>query len=299
MEIHGANTLLVTPFTATGEVDHDSLRALIDFVLAGGVHGAMALGSSGEFFTLTMPERRDVTRTLIGQVRGRVPVTIGIGADSTANAVELARMAESEGADCLLALPPLYFDRSPQAQELHFGAIAASVTIPVMLYDGAGGVAISASTMARCAERHPNIRYAKQATPEPERVSEIISQAPGVAPLAGDDTLLLAALRRGAVGSATAIGNLAPRTIAALHESHAEGDLGKATALFAEISPLVQVTSAPKVEFIARIKEILAANGVIRSAFVRPPLTPLQPEDVEELLSIVAHLKPTELETAR
>src|SRR5689334_21990192 len=78
LEICGPHTLLVTPFDHHGNVDLESMTNLIEFVIEEGVHGVMALGSSGEFFTLSMGERHLVMKHVIEVVCGRVPVTIGI-----------------------------------------------------------------------------------------------------------------------------------------------------------------------------------------------------------------------------
>ncbi len=290
MTITGANTLLVTPLDGEGEVDLKSLTRLTEHVLSEGVHGVMALGSSGEFFTLSQGERWSVMRHVVEVVAGQVPVTLGVGSDSTAGAVENARFAEDVGADCVLVLPPLYFDQSPQAQLLHFTTIAHATDLPVMLYDGAGGVAIPPAVIAEVNAAAPNVRYVKQATPEPHRTAAIIAAAPNVAPLAGDDTLLLTSLRNGATGSSTAIGNLMPRCISQVHEAHDAGDVEQATALFTSLMPVVLATSAPKVEFIARIKSLLAAKGVIDHPYVRPPLHLLDPAAEEELHRICRHL---------
>ncbi|GAA2973023.1 dihydrodipicolinate synthase family protein [Streptomyces enissocaesilis] len=291
MSISGANTLLVTPFKADGELDLKSLGDLTEFVISGGVHGVMALGSSGEFFTLSWSERVEVMKHIADVVGGRVPLTLGVGADSTAACVELIQAAESCGADCALVLPPLYFDQSPHAQALHFTTVARAADIPVMIYDGAGGVAVPPSVIAAVRAEAPNVQYVKQATPEPHRTREILDLAPGVLPLAGDDTLLLTSLRNGAVGSSTAIGNVLPQTISRLHEEFDAGNVSEATELYTKLMPAVLATSAPKVEFIARLKVLLNAMGVITNAHVRSPLRPLDDATRGELLEVASHLK--------
>ncbi|GAA3797916.1 4-hydroxy-tetrahydrodipicolinate synthase [Streptomyces coacervatus] len=287
LSMSGANTLLVTPFDADWELDLPSLTSLTEYVLAGGVHGVIALGSAGEFFALSTQERVQVMKHVVQTVDGRVPVTVGIGADSTANAIELGLQAQAAGADCVLVVPPMYFDQSPEAQVIHFTAILNALDIPAMLYDGAGGVSITPDTIARVAAQAPNAQYVKVATPDPQRSAEILKAAPTVTPFAGDDMLLLAALRNGALGSATAIGNLEPKTLSDLHTAHLEGDLKRATALYAQLAPAIMATSAPKVEFIVRIKAILAAAGVIATDRVRSPLHGLDQEARDELLAVV------------
>ena len=92
MEYYGIHTALATPFTKTGRaIDHRKLRALVDDQIAAGIHGLVVCGSTGEFPALSGKERRAVTETVCKAARGRVPVTVGVGAMSTVEALALAR----------------------------------------------------------------------------------------------------------------------------------------------------------------------------------------------------------------
>src|SRR6516162_1539044 len=98
-QLRGVLTALATPFTADGTIDEASLRILVNRSIAGGVHGVVACGSTGEFSTLSSSERRLVVEIVVDQVAGRVPVIAQTGATSTAEAVRLSRHAQSAGAD--------------------------------------------------------------------------------------------------------------------------------------------------------------------------------------------------------
>jgi 4-hydroxy-tetrahydrodipicolinate synthase len=104
----GTHVLLVTPFDMAYGFDDKSMHSLIDHVVSQGVQGVVALGTTGEFFTLAPRERAAVIDTVVSAVAGRVAVTVGVGADSTSGAVELAQHAQAAGADCVMVLPPLY-----------------------------------------------------------------------------------------------------------------------------------------------------------------------------------------------
>lgn len=284
----GANTLVVTPFDDSGELDHKSMASLIDFVLGGGIQGIIALGTTGEFFTLSGAERVEVMRSVVTQVAGRVPVTLGVGADGTAAAVELARAAREAGADCVMVLPPLYFDQSPAAQIEHFTTVARSTALPVMLYDGAAKIPVPAEVVAEVAKRASNVRYVKLAFTDPERASDIRRLAPGVVPLAGEDSALLSTFRAGAVGSTIATGNIQPREVMAVHEAYHRGDLDEAYTIFTNtLLPAMVAISIPERNFIARFKAVAAAMGVIASGHVRSPLRQIDAESREELLMVM------------
>src|SRR5262249_61850707 len=102
----GVLTALATPFAADGNVDEALLRALVDRSIAGGVHGVVACGSTGEFSALSSDERRLVVEIVVDHVAGRVPVIAQTGATSTAEALRLSRHAQAARADVLMAVAP-------------------------------------------------------------------------------------------------------------------------------------------------------------------------------------------------
>ncbi|WP_251050581.1 dihydrodipicolinate synthase family protein [Streptomyces sp. ISL-86] len=284
----GTHVLLVTPFLPNHERDRESLASLIEHVLGAGADGVIALGTTGEFFTMSAAERADAIDDVVELVRGRVAVTIGVGSDSTAEAVKLARHAQSAGADCVMVLPPFYFAKSAEAQLAHFAAIAEAVDIHVMIYDGADGIEVDAATIATLAQERDNVRYVKMALPAPQRIAALRRLAPQVTVFAGDDATLVPALRLGAAGSAIATGNFLPREVITIHTAANSGDWEKASEVFASnLLHGVAATANPKVQFIARIKEVLVAQGVIAHATVRPPLAQLGPHDKADLLASV------------
>lgn len=282
----GTHVLLVTPFLPDYGRDRKSLASLIDHVIDAGADGVIALGTTGEFFTMSAAERTEVIDDVIALVRRRVAVTIGVGSDSTAEAVGLARHAQAAGADCVMVLPPFYFARTPEAQVAHFAAVAKAVDISVMIYDGADGTKVDAESVAILAREFSNIRYVKMALPDPQRIVALRRDVPQVTVFAGDDATLVNALRLGAAGSAIATGNFMPREVIALHQVANSGDWDKASELFTgALLPGIFATATPKNQFIARIKAALAAQGVIAHATVRTPLTPLTDWESADLLS--------------
>jgi len=285
LTVGGTHVLLVTPFLPNHTRDRDSLVSLIDHVIDAGADGVIALGTTGEFFTLTTAERVEVMTDVLEIVAGRVAVTIGTGSDSTAEAVSLAQHAQQAGADCVMVLPPFYFATSAAAQLAHFRTVARAVDISVMIYDGADGITVDAPIVAALADELDNIHYVKMALPAPRRVTELRQLAPSVTVFAGDDVTLVNALRNGAAGSAIATGNFMAREVIALHSAASAGNWDKATQLFAEgLLQGVAATANPKTQFIARIKAVLAAQGVIEHPTVRPPLTPLCEQEMADLL---------------
>lgn len=287
LPLNGLHTLLVTPFEVDGAFDRKSMGALIDHVTTDGASlGVVVLGTTGEFFGLTEGERVEVARAAIDAAKPRaVPVTVGVGAIGTAGSAELARSAEQLGADCVMVVPPVYFDLTDTAQLRHFVTVARATTLPVMIYDGAGGIPVSAETIRLAAAQAPNIRYAKLALPDPGRIARLRELAPSITIFAGDDTSLVAGLRGGASASAIATGNIQAPDVAAIHDAVSDERFADAEKIFRQaIVPSVVATSVPKHEFIARFKVVLAHLGVIATDVVRSPLSPISAQDKEQLL---------------
>lgn len=131
----GIVTPLVTFLTAEGEPDPAAMRALVDAQIASGIHGLLAVGSTGELGSLTPVQRTRTIEIVTDAAGGRVPVWGGVAGLGTQEAVVAARDAVAAGADAVLVLPPLFFDSADGELERHFEIVAAAVDVPVIAYD--------------------------------------------------------------------------------------------------------------------------------------------------------------------
>ena len=169
--IHGSVVALVTPMTASGAIDHAALARLVEFHIAAGTHGIVAVGTTGESPTLDHDEHIGVIAEVVRLVEGRIPVIGGTGANSTSEAIELTRAAADAGVDaCLLVTP--YYNKPPQeGLYRHFRAVAEAVAIPQILYNVPGRTAcdLQTDTVLRLAEI-PNIVGLKDATGSLEKL---------------------------------------------------------------------------------------------------------------------------------
>jgi 4-hydroxy-tetrahydrodipicolinate synthase len=286
-ELTGSQVLLVTPFGDDGEIDEESLARHVDFVVEGDVDGIIALGTTGEFFSLSASERAEAMGTIARLVRGRVPLTFGIGDASTRVSIELGRRAAEVGAACVMLQPPFYYPYSPPAIREHFLTVARAVDLPLMVYDGAAGIELSIELLDELTRVAPNIRYAKFSLPKPAKYSAAAQGAPNLRVFCGDDNILLLALRNGAAGCTVGCGNLQPHEVASVCRRYADGEVDGARELHnARIAPAAGICNT-KSEFIRCFKEVLAEKGIIRSPYTRPPLLPLEPTYREELLGVM------------
>src|SRR5688500_2334351 len=168
-------TALVTPFTATGELDERSLRSFIDWQIASGVHFLVPCGSTGEAATMTLAEHRRVVEITVEQTPGRVPVVAGAASNDTRTASDLSRAMASLGATHLLHASRRYNERPQRGSVAHLDAIADAVGIRVVVYNvpGRTGSNVEAATTLELAD-HENIAAVKEASGNLSQIGEII-----------------------------------------------------------------------------------------------------------------------------
>jgi 4-hydroxy-tetrahydrodipicolinate synthase len=243
-DLHGVLSAMATPFTPGGEsVDEPALRALVERTLAGGVHGLVPCGSTGEFAALSHDERRVVAEIVIDQAAGRVPVVPHTGAMTTREAVVLSRHAEQAGAAGVMVVAPYYEPLSPAEISTYYRDIAQAISIDVMIYNlpMATGVNLTPADIAKLATDVPNIRYVKDTSGDLSQAARLIHDYGGVvSTFVGWDTLYLASLIEGSPGSVIGAANIVPAELAAIYDAVYVGDLAQARATWHEIFPLMQ-----------------------------------------------------------
>lgn len=207
----GVIPALVTPFL-NGEVDEKGFVALVERQIAGGVHGLVPVGTTGETSTLSHDEHKRVVELCVKTARGRVPVIAGAGSNSTDEAIDLVRHAKTVGADAALVVTPYYNRPSQEGMYQHYKAINDAVELPVFVYNvpGRTGVDISNDTLVRLSKL-PNIVGIKDATGDLTRISlQRITCGPDWVMLSGDDPTALGYMAHGGHGVISVTANVAP-----------------------------------------------------------------------------------------
>lgn len=229
----GSMVALITPMKEDGGLDEAGLRRLVDFHVAQGTQGLIAVGTTGESATLDEDEHCRVIRWVVEQAAGRVPVIAGTGANCTTEAIRLTRCAQQAGADACLLVTPYYNKPTQEGLYLHFRTIAEAVNIPQILYNVPGRTAcdMAPETTIRLA-RIGNIAGIKDATGDLSRV-EVLRVGCGAdfALYSGDDATGCEFMLRGGHGVISVTANLAPRQMAAMCHAALNGERARAEAL--------------------------------------------------------------------
>ncbi len=238
--IRGSIVALITPMLDDGSVDYAALRKLIDWHIAEGTDCVCVVGTTGESPTVTVDEHCEIIRVAVEQAAGRLPIMAGCGANSTKEAIELARFAKKVGAQCQLQVVPYYNKPTQEGQYLHFKSIAESVDLPLVLYNVPGRTVadMAHDTVMRLAEV-PGIIGIKEATGNIDRAQWLIKQAPvGFSIYSGDDPTAIALMLCGGHGNVSVTANVAPRLMHALCVAAIAGDSRAAIALHQQLMPL-------------------------------------------------------------
>ena len=240
--ITGSIVALVTPMHEDGSVDYAALRKLIDWHVAEGTDCIGVVGTTGESPTVNVEEHCEIIRVAVEQAAKRVPILAGCGANSTAEAIELAKFAQKVGADCQLQVVPYYNKPTQEGQYLHFKAIAEATggDLPVMLYNvpGRAGADMLHDTVLRLAQV-PGIFGIKEATGNLERAQWLIKETPAeFSVYSGDDPTAVGLMLMGGKGNVSVSANVAPRLMHELCMAAIAGDVKRAMQIQFQLLPV-------------------------------------------------------------
>ena len=273
--ITGSIVAQATPLHEDGSVDYPTLRKLVDWHIAEGTDCIGVVGTTGESPTVNVEEHSEIIRVSVEQAKGRVPVMAGCGANSTSEAIELARFAKKVGADCQLQVVPYYNKPTQEGQYRHFVAIAEAVELPMVLYNVPGRTVADMlhATVLRLTQV-PGIVGIKEATGNIERAQWLIKDVPaGFAVYSGDDPTAVALMLCGGQGNISVTANVAPRLMHELCVAAVAGDAAAAMKIQLQLLPLhkhlfVEANPIP-------VKWAMARMGLCGGT-LRLPMTPLE-----------------------
>ena len=295
----GVFPIAPTPFTASGELDFDGMRRVLDCMIDQGVDGICILANYSEQFLLADDERDSLLGLCLEHIGGRVPVIVTCSHYSTRIAAARARRAAAAGANMLMLMPP-YHGATLKADEKgmleHFAAIAAAAQLPIMVQDAPlAGVNLSVHFLARLAQEVPLVSYFKIEVPNAAAKLRALIEAGGKSiqgPFDGEESItLMADLDAGATGTMPSA--LLPDLIKPVLEHQRKGQRELALAAYANILPLINFENRQC--GLRATKTVMMEGGVIKSDAVRHPLEALHPATRKGLLELARAANPLAL----
>ena len=281
-------TAMVTPFDKDRAVDYKSLEKVVSYLIEKQTDAIVVSGTTGENPTLTLEEEQEILLCVKSTSAGQCKVIMNSGSNSTETAIKSSKKAQELGADALLSVVPYYNKPSQQGLKEHFGAIAKSVDLPIILYNipGRTGIDMKPETIAFLAKEYSNIVAVKQSNSNLDLVSEIKMLAPEDFTIySGDDSLTLPMLSIGAHGVISVASHVAGPQIKSMIRNFKEGQVKVASNMHKLLYPLfkmifVQPNPTP-------IKALLSRLGLIEN-YVRRPLVEVDEQlrlELEECLN--------------
>ncbi len=280
-------TAMVTPFDEKREIDFQAAEKLAKHLINTGSDAILVTGTTGESPTLTHEEEYELLYAVKGVSSGSAKIIMGAGSNSTKTAIESSKKAQEIGADAILSVVPYYNKPNQQGMIEHFGAIAKSVDIPIILYNipGRTGVNMQPSTVAFLAKEYPHIVALKQSFPDMDVITELKSVCPDdFAIYCGDDSLTLPMLSLGAHGVISVASHVVGDEIKSLIHNFKSGQVKAARNMHQKLYPLF------KKLFMAAnpvpVKAVLSRLKMIEN-YVRRPLVELNEIERAELFDVL------------
>ena len=264
----GIGVALATPFLDDKSIDFESLKRLIDHIIAGGVDYLVVLGTTGESATLTASEKAQVLKASVEYNKGRVPLMLGLGGNATQKLLDEIEATEFYGVASILSVSPYYNKPTQEGIIAHYKALADASPVPLVLYNIPGRTMsnLTASTTLALSH-HPNIVGIKEASGNLEQCMQIAASMPkDFLLLSGDDLLTKPILSIGGSGVISVLANALPATFKTMIEGDSEASLEAAYSLL-ELNSLMYLEGNP-----VGLKNLLLHQGIITSDQVRLPL---------------------------
>lgn len=300
MQLTGIYPPLATPFV-NQELALDYLAENVRQLATTGLTGFVALGSNGELPALTEAEKLQVLETVVANAHADAQIFVGMGYESTKQALAFIAQAAKHGAQAALVLPPSYYTSAltPDVLRDYYAALADEAALPILIYNMPANTGINLGPdVAVPLAQHPRIIGMKDSSGNIVQITEVIRQTQDAdfAVMAGSASFLFTSLCVGATGGVAALANLAPRECVELFDHFQRGEIGKARALqYRLMAPNAAVTTRFGV---AGLKAAMTLCGY-EGGEPRHPLTPLPPDQHEIMRGILAEARLLSGETRR
>lgn len=286
MSFHGIIPPVVTLFDEAGNLDLELNRRYLDKLISQNIHGILLMGSSGEFSSLTIEERKLYVREMIKHIHGRVKVMVGVGHTALKEVLELTSYAEELGADGVLVVSPYYWKLSDEQLYRFFSTVASNTELPVFIYNipQLTGQNLEVELITKLAKDHTNIAGIKETVGDFGHIRQVIKKVKQVRPdflvFSAFDEHMLPALMIGTDGSINGSAVFAPEVSVNLFEAYQRLDLAEAQRNHQQISRLMDVyTYCPT--FFTTMKEAVHLRWFGKAAGHRIPFD-VFPSDLRE-----------------
>jgi len=289
----GVFTPVITVFNEEGHLDLEENEKILNRLVDSKVSGVLVQGSIGEFFTLSMDEKKRFASFAIRVINHRIPIFIGTGGTCVDEVIELTRHVEKEGADGAVVIAPYYFKLDDESLYRYYGEVAGSVNMPIILYNFPDRTAVNMepALIFRLAKDFPNIVGIKDTVDNISHTRKIIqvvkSELKDFSVYSGYDEYLLPNLMAGGDGVIGGLSNIAPEIFVEYYHSFRKMDFEQMASLQKRINILMNLydQSQPFVPAIKEAVNLVVPGGI--SSVSRKPAGRLRKEQTENIRKIL------------
>ena len=293
MKFEGIYPPVITPYREDLSIDRDGFVAVIEHLVAAGVHGIIVGGTTGEYYAQSRDERVELVKLAKVAIKDRLPLIVGVGAIRTEDCIDYGLAAKDEGADAILVNAPYYAVPTQLELASHALAIDRAVDLPILLYNypGRTGTLMQAEFFDRVGQSR-NFMAIKESSGDVNQLHMLARDYPHITLLCGMDDQALEFFVWGARGWVCGAGNCLPKEHLALYEACVlENDFLKGRRIMSALLPLMRVLEQGG-KFVQSIKYGCELAG-LPAGRVRPPLKGLTKEQRREVEVVIRTLKTT------
>jgi len=286
IEWKGIMPAVTTKFTAQDQLDLDMFSVNIKAQLEAGVHGIVLGGTLGEASTLKPKEKRELTTTTVKLANGHVPVLMNIAEQTTSGAVEAAKIAEQDGANGLMLLPPMRYNACPKETVQYLKTVAKNTSLPILIYNNPVDYKIEVTLdMFKELIECENIQAVKESTRDVSNVTRIKNRFGNrLKIMTGVDTIALESMMMGADGWIAGLVCAFPKETVVLYELVKAGRIHEAVEIYRWFFPLLELDIHPKLVQNIKLAEVYTKIG---TEYVRAPRLMLQGSERERVIGII------------
>lgn len=291
----GIITPVITVLDKNGNQDFVGQKKVIERLIANKVNGILIMGSIGEFFALTMQEKKDYIEFAVKTVNKRIPVLVGTGNMIQSDVIELSDFAEKTGADAVVVISPYYFKLDDETLYNYYAAIARNISLPIMIYNfpDRTAVNINPQLVLRLADEFNNIVGIKDTVDAISHTRELIQTVKAKHPdfriLSGYDEYLIPNLLAGGDGVIGGMSNVVPNVFSEILIAYKNKNMDKVIEGQRKISLLMNLYNVSN-PFVAAIKGAVAAQGGDIKSYVKQPSQPLKREQLDKIEEILSKI---------
>lgn len=289
----GILTPVITILNQQGKIDFEGNKIIINRLIDNGMDGLLFFGSIGEFFALSMEEKKEFIRFVVKTVDKRVPVLIGTGGTVQEEVIELTQFAQQADADGVVIISPYYFKLDSETIYRYYANIARNTSLPIMLYNFPERTAadLTPDLVLRLAKEFSNIVAIKDTVDNISHTRKLIqlvkAERPNFTVLSGFDEYLIPNLMAGGDGVLCGLTNVVPELFAGLLKAYHAKDFDKVITANAKISILMNLYDVTN-PFIAGLKGAVASRGISISTAVKEPAAAITQQQMNVIRDILA-----------